>query len=330
MKSDHQLDEIISNLNSSKVGIYVRPMEVKYLKLIKTIAEEGNIANSSEKLFLTQSALSHQLRELEDQLGFKVFLRKRGKWELTEEGKELHRLANEVLASIASGLQNIKRLRDNSEGTVRLSMECYSFYQGISAFMQRMGILYPEINVNLILEGTHHPVSKLMSYEIDAAVVTSKPTSEELTCVKIFEDEIFALVHKEHELSQREYLNPEDFRSLHLIIHSYPLETVAVYEHFLKSQGVVPQITAIPMTEVALDLVYANQGITCLPKWGLKSFKVNDDIVLKRLGSQGLKRDHYLVVRSSDLSKKYMVDFVSNFEESFEYKEADFLHVTSM
>ncbi|MEM7297701.1 MAG: LysR family transcriptional regulator [Bacteroidota bacterium] len=297
-------------------------MEVKYLKLVKTIAEEGNIANSSEKLFLTQSALSHQLRELEDQLGFKVFLRKRGKWELTEEGRELHQLADHVLEAIESGFQKIKSIRDHSTGTVRLSMECYSFYQGISNFMQRMGILYPEIKVDLILEGTHHPVSKLMSNEIDAAVLTSKPNIEDLTCIKIFEDEIFALIHKEHPISQAEYLNPEDFRNLHLIIHSYPLETVAVHEHFLKSQGIVPKmITAIPLTEVALDLVYANQGITCLPKWGLKSFKTSEDILLKRLGSQGLKRDHYLTVRSADLSKKYMADFVSNFTESFEYKE---------
>ncbi|MEL7123304.1 MAG: LysR family transcriptional regulator, partial [Bacteroidota bacterium] len=58
-------------------------MEIKYFRLIKTIEEEGSIANSANKLFLTQSALSHQLRELETRLGFKVFYRKRNKWELT-------------------------------------------------------------------------------------------------------------------------------------------------------------------------------------------------------------------------------------------------------
>ena len=291
-------------------------MEVKYLKLIKTIAEEGNIANSSEKLFLTQSALSHQLREVEDQLGFKVFLRKRGSWTLTDEGKELHNLANQVLGAIEAGFQKIKSIQDHSNGSIRLSMECYSFYQGVSSFLQRMGILYPHIRIDLILEGTHHPISKLLSNEIDVAVVTTKPQEENLSAVKIFEDEVFALVHEEHEYARKPFLNPEDFRTEHLIIHSFPMETVSVHEYFLKAQNVVPKkITAIPLTEVALDMVAANHGIMCLPKWGIKPFNISDKVQLKKLGSQGLIREHYLILRKADHSKKYIADFVENFLE---------------
>lgn len=293
-------------------------MEVKYLRLVKTIAEEGNIANSSEKLFLTQSALSHQLRELEEQLGFKVFLRKRGKWILTEEGKELHELANQVLTSIEVGFRKIKNLRENSAGTIRMSMECYSFYQGISTFLQRMWMLYPDIQIDLILEGTHHPIAKLMSDEIDVAVVTSKPNIANLRSIKIFEDEILALVHKENALAEKDHLTAEDFMTEHLIIHSYPMETVSVHQHFLKPQNVVPRkITAIPLTEVSIDMVGANQGIMCLPKWGLKSFRIPNNIKLKQLGSTGLRREHFLALRSDDLSKKYVSDFVSNFTENF-------------
>lgn len=297
-------------------------MEVKYLKLVKTIAEEGNIANSSEKLFLTQSALSHQLRELEDQLGFKVFLRKRGKWSLTEEGRELHELADQVLGAIEAGFQKIQNIREHSNGTIRLGMECYSFYQGISSFLQRMGILYPNINVELKLEATHHPVSQLMSNEIDVAVVTKKPTSRDLSSIKIFEDEIFALVHEENPLANRDFLSPEDFRSEHVIIHSFPLETVSLHEGFLKAQNVVPRkLTAIPLTEVSLDLVTFNQGIMAFPKWGLRSFRMPENIKLVKLGCDGLIREHFLILRSNDLSKKYMADFVSNFTERFSEKD---------
>src|SRR5690606_4249250 len=126
-------------------------MELKYFRLIKTIAEEGNIANSSGQLFLTQSALSHQLRELEERLGFKVFHRSRNKWKLTEEGKELHKTANSVLEAIELGFANIQALKDGSEGTIRISTECYSFYQGLPGFTQKMAVLYPEITVDLIL-----------------------------------------------------------------------------------------------------------------------------------------------------------------------------------
>lgn len=293
-------------------------MEIKYFRLIKTIVEEGSIANSSERLFLTQSALSHQLRELEEQLGFKVFHRTRNKWELTEEGAELYRLANDILESIERGFSTIQQIRAGSAGSVKVSTECYSFYQGLPTFIQKMGLLYPEIHVDLILEATHQPISKILANEIDIAIVTSKPENNLLSSIELFEDEIFAVMHKENVLNEREFIDASCFSDAHLIIHSFPLETVSVYEQFLKPNKITPsKISAVPLTEVAMEMVSANMGILCMPKWALKSFKISDDLVYKRLGKNGLCRTHYLVVRKTDLAKKYISDFISNFEEEF-------------
>ena len=112
-------------------------MEIKYFKLIKTIAEEGSIANSSDKLFLTQSALSHQLKDLETQLGFKVFYRTRNKWKLTEEGKELYNLGNSIIKKMAHTFKNIQELRSGSVGNIKVSTECYSFYQSLPLFIEK-------------------------------------------------------------------------------------------------------------------------------------------------------------------------------------------------
>lgn len=293
-------------------------MEIKYFRLIKTIKDEGSIANSAEKLFLTQSALSHQLRELEERLGFKVFLRTRNKWELTDEGVELYTLGNTILESIEKGFQNIDQLRTCSVGTIKVSTECYSFYQGLSAFIQKMGVLYPDINVDLILEATHQPIPKILSNDIDIAIITSKPENETLSSIEIYEDEIFAIMHKENTLNKAKFLDANDFSDTHLIIHSFPLETVSVYDQFLKPNKITPsKISAIPLTEVALEMVDANMGIMCMPKWALKSFKFSDDLIFKRIGRNGLKRTHHLVFRKSDKPKKYINDFISNFEDDF-------------
>ena len=293
-------------------------MEIKYFRLIKTIAEEGSIANSSEKLFLTQSALSHQLKDLEAQLGFKVFHRSRNKWVLTDEGEALNTLGCNILNSLEKGFDTIKQIQSGSTGTIKLSTECYSFYIGFSAFIQKMGLLYPDIDVDLILEGTHQPITKLLSKDIDIAVVTTKPANESLYAVEIFEDEIFAIIHKEHPFSQFDFIDGSNFSKLHLIIHSFPLETVSVFEHYLKPNKITPKkISAIPLTEVALEMVSANMGVICMPKEALKSFKVSDDLVYKRIGVHGLKRTHYLVIREADRNKKYINDFVSNFVDTF-------------
>ena len=296
-------------------------MEMKHFRLIKTIAEEGSISNSSERLFLTKSALSHQLRELEEQLGFKVFHRTRNRWRLTEEGEALHELATEVLSRIENGFQHIQRIQEGAKGSIRISTECYSFYQGLPSFIQKMAVLYPDIHVNLILDATHQPITKLLANEIDIAIVTTRPSAEALSSVKLYQDEIFAIMHREHPLSTKTFLEASDFSHVHLIIHSFPLETVSVYQQFLHPNHIHPgQISAIPLTEVSLELVKANMGVLCMPRWALGAFVVPEELVFKRLSKQGLKRTHHLVFRTADKHKKYIREFVLTFEEDFSQK----------
>lgn len=293
-------------------------MELKYFKLIKSIQEEGNIANSANQLFLTQSALSHQLREMEDRLGFKVFNRGRNRWQLTKEGEELYKIANELFATLDEGFNNIKQIKEGAKGSLKVSAECQSFLHGIPAFIQKMGILYPEIGIELSLGATHQTISQLLSSELDMTIVTTKPASELLSAVKIYEDEIKAVMHCENSLADRPFLDASDFSDIHLLINSFPLENVSVFEHFLKPNRIVPaKVSAIPFTELTLQWITANMGITCVPTWTLKPFKLSDELIFKRIGKHGLKRTHYLVMREADRSKEYFVNFLNNFFEDF-------------
>ncbi|MEQ8469894.1 MAG: LysR family transcriptional regulator [Marinoscillum sp.] len=294
-------------------------MELKHFRLIKTIADEGNIANSSERLCLTPSALSHQLRTLEESLGLKIFTRNRKEWVLTAEGTELYHLATNVLNSVDEKLQQLKSLTSNTGGKIQVSTECYSFYLLFPFFLQKMSALYPQIEIQLNFDATHKPISKLLSYDVDIAITTEKPAIESLTSIEIIRDELFVLMHKQNELQSKKYIEASDFTNLHLIIHSYPMETVYVYQNYLKPNDVLPKkISAIPLTEVTLEMVNANLGITCIPKWMLKSFNHQQDLVFKPIGRNGLKRSLYLVIRNEDRNKIHYEDFVNNFEETLQ------------
>ena len=293
-------------------------MELKYFRLIKTIKEEGSIANSTERLFLTQSALSHQLRDLEERLGFKVFHRKRNKWELTQEGSELYKLANKLFAVIDEGFSAIRHIKDGSKGSIKLSAECQSFFHSIPSFIQKMGVLYPEIEIKVSLGATQQTLSQVLSEEIDIAIITSKPKSDQVASIPVFKDEIFALMHKENALSHLNFLTADDFEDTHLLINSFPLDSVAVYQALMKPNGIIPKkVSAIPYTEITLSMVAANMGIMCAPKWQLHPFKLSSDLVFKQIGKNGLQRTHYLVVKKAQRNKKYIHDFISNFEEDY-------------
>jgi len=311
------LIELISKQKNYRYTIFVT-MEIKHFRLIKTIAEEGNIARSSNKLFLTQSALSHQLKDLETQLGFLIFQRARNKWKLTDEGEELNKIGIKILNDLETGFNKIDLLRLDSSGTIKLSTECYSFYQELPAIIQKMGLLYPDVTIDLILEATHQPIPKLLSNEIDIAIVSEKIANDKLIFKEVGADEIFAILHKENPLNELDFLEASHFTKAHLIIHSFPLETVSIYQHYLKPNKITPlKISAIPLTEVALEMVNANMGIICMPKWALESFHISKQISIKPIGINGLKRTHYLAIRKADENKKYIKDFVFNFVNEF-------------
>lgn len=298
-------------------------MELKYYRLIKTIAEEGSIANSSEKLFLTQSALSHQLRGLEERLGFKVFHRKRNQWVLTPEGQELYHVAVQLFETIDKGFSKIEQIKEGSKGKIDIAVECQSFFHDLPSFIQKMGILYPEIDISLHFGSRHEIIAKLNSEEVDIIMSTYKLLNDDLYSIEIYQDEIFVVVHKEHFFNDNDYVAPGHFAEAHLLINSFPLEGVAIYEHCLRAVNVIPQkISAVPFTELSLAMVAANLGVMCSPKWQLKRFHLQEELRFKRIGPQGVRRKHYMVVKKDALSKKFINNFISTFEDEFVEKKS--------
>lgn len=303
--------------------IYLYKVEIKYLRLIKTIADEGSIVNAASKLFLTQSALSHQLSAIENKMAFKIFHRTRKRWKLTEEGEELYRVAGEVLLSIERGLNNIKYIKEESKGVVKVGSECTSFYRGFPSFLQKMSGLYPEIQIDL-KECSAHSVDKLLTYEIDVSIVTVKPTHPEIASVELFKNNFVALMSRHHPLADRPYIDILDFANSNLIIQTLPLQTVAVYQHLLLPHNVKPkQIIDGKQTEICLEMVENGLGIYCVPQWVLKPFKISNNILQKQLGKEGLKCIHYLIYRSADIKKRHICDFVNSFEEDFSFEGND-------
>jgi LysR family transcriptional regulator, regulator for metE and metH len=298
-------------------------METRHLRMIKILAEKGGITKSLDKLFLTQSAVSHQLKDLEERLGTKLFIRGKNhrvkdQWKLTEEGEVWYQTAIKVLDEIERATLSMQEIKDGHQGTIRLSTECYTTYHWLPSFMRKMNVIYPKLDIRIIIEATHKPLSKLLENELDLALTSDPINDQRIKFYEIFQDEIFAVVNSEHAWVKKKFVEFHDFAAEKLIIHSYPLETVTIYQHFLKPNNQPPgEILAIPLTEAALELVKAGMGITCLPLWALKPFVASNELKLIRIGKKGLIRTHYAAIRTTDFSKKYLQDFIENLKDEF-------------
>lgn len=287
--------------------------------MIKTIADQNGITRSLDKLFLTQSAVSHQLKDLEERLGTRIFYRSKNQWTLTEEGKVLYDAATRILADLEQTLDRINDMRGGLAGTIRISTGCYTSYHWLPSFLNRMRVLYPELDIKIMIEATHRPLQKLRDNELDVGIISDLADDKSLRYIELFKDEVMAVVQSENPLASRKYLTAQDFTTQPLIIHSLPLESVTVYQYFMRQQNVQPsQITAIPLTEVALEMVKANMGIMTMPLWALKPFVASPDLKLVRIGPKGLSRTHYAALRHEDAAKKHIVDFIHNLREELE------------
>jgi LysR family transcriptional regulator for metE and metH len=291
-------------------------MEIRHLRLIKVIADEKGITKSLDKLFLTQSAVSHQLRDIEERIGAKIFYRTKNQWLLTEEGKILYDTAVTVLGLLDTAMEKVNDMREGHAGSIRISTECYTSYHWLPGFLSRMRVLYPKLDVQIVIEATHKPLQKLLSNELDVGITSDPGEDKSIKYIELFTDEVMAVVRADNALSKKKHLQAPDFAKQPLIIHSYPLETVTVHQHFLRQHKVLPQqYIAVALTEAALEMVKAGMGIMTLPTWALKPFVSSPELRLVKIGPKGLIRKHYAAIRHEDAGKKYLLDFIDHLKE---------------
>ncbi|TCK80791.1 LysR family transcriptional regulator [Albibacterium bauzanense] len=276
-------------------------MEIRYLRLIKAIVEEGSITRAMDVLHLSQSALSYQLKEAELQVGTLVFYRRNKKLILTPVGKKLYAVANKVIKELDSAESEIKKMMNGENGVIRISTECYTSYHWLPAVLKKFKGEFPNVEIEIVFEATHRPIEKLIEGELDLAITSNPEQIEQIEFVQLFSDEMLAVVCNHHPWANREYVEAEDFQDVSLIIHSLPLDTVSIFRTQLTPKGINPKkLIVLPLTEASIELVKANMGVIVLANWALQPY-LNDEIKAIKINPEGFFRQQYIArIRNRD------------------------------
>jgi LysR family transcriptional regulator for metE and metH len=286
-------------------------MEIRHLRLIKAIVEEGSITKAINKLHLTQSALSHQLKEAEFQVGTKIFLRQNKKLILTHVGEKLYETANEIIDKLSETEKHIKSLVFGETGEIRLSTECYSSYHWLPPVLKQFHVMYPNIELSIVTEATHYPLQKLLDNKLDIAIVSDLVKDKNIKYVELFQDEMIMVVSENHPWADKKFVIAEDFINEHFFIHSLPLETVTVYQNLLLPSKIYPKkITPLPLTEASIEMVKAEMGVMSMAKWAFGSYQKNNSLKAVKIGKKGLKRKHYIAHLNNKVYPDYFFQFV--------------------
>ena len=165
-------------------------LEVRHLQLVAAVADMGSLTRAGDRLHLTQSALSHQLRGIESRLGAALFLRVGKRLVLTPAGERLLVSAKDILERLAQAEDDIRRMGKEHAGVLRLTTECYTCYHWLPPLLMRYRRKFPRVEVRIDVEATRRPIEMLLAGRIDLAIVSSTVTDRRLVSRKVFDDEL--------------------------------------------------------------------------------------------------------------------------------------------
>src|SRR5690242_12090297 len=204
-------------------------LELRHLKLICAIADNGTVTKAATRLHLSQSALSHQLNDLEAGLGVSLFRRLPRRMVLTPAGEGLLAPARHVLAELRQAQQQISAPAEE-KGVIRISTECYTCYHWLPSKLKEFHAAFPNVDVQIVVEATHQPIRALLRGRLDVAIVADPAPARNLSSRLLFQDELVVIVNPEHLLASRPFVRAEDFIGEHLITYSIPLDQLTLFQ----------------------------------------------------------------------------------------------------
>lgn len=291
-------------------------LELRHLKTLVALREAGNLLRAATLLNVTQSALSHQLKQLEEHHGTPLFERKSQPVRFTPAGERLLKLADEVLPQVESAERDIARLVQGAAGQLRIAVECHTCFDWLMPAMDVFRSRWPEVELDIVSGFQADPVGLLYSHRADVAIVSEIDPDETVDYHALFRFEIVALVAKDHPLADRDYLSADDFATDTLITYPVPDNMLDVVRQVLKPAGIQTARRTTELTVAMLQLVASRRGIATLPVWAAQNYLNRNYVLAKRITPEGLTGRLYAACLSELSAKPYLADFVSTTRES--------------
>ena len=283
-------------------------IEISHLKLVQALYKEGNVSDAADSLFVTQSALSHQIKKLENLLDSSIFVRHSDPFKLTPQGKKLLELANEVLPRIEI---TEKQLVQSDGGRLNIAIECHSCFDWLIPTLDVFREKQPKVDFDLSLAFSFEPMDALKNYDVDMVVTSDPVEDKQFEYFPIFDYQMLMVLSKESDLVNKQYLKPKDIENQTLLTYPVEQNRLDVFNYFLKPEGVNPKnIRKVELPLMMMQLVLNNQGVATMPEWALTD-EQKTKVILKSLGKNGVWRTLYLAVRKTDKNLPYINDFAA-------------------
>jgi LysR family transcriptional regulator for metE and metH len=291
-------------------------LELRHLKTLTALQEAGTLSRAGTLLSLTQSALSHQIKQLEDHYDAPVFLRKSSPVAFSPLGERLLKLAATILPQVAAAERDLARLSQGTAGQLRIAVECHTCFDWLMPAMDDFRQRWPEVELDIVSGFQADPIGLLHTHRADVAIVSEPDPDEPVDYHALFSFEIVALLANDHALVEKLHLEADDFAGETLITYPVPDDMLDIVRQFLQPAGIDCARRTTELTIAMLQLVASHRGIAPLPLWAVQPYLDKHYVTARRIGTRGLTGRLYTACLPELSTRAYLVDFVSMIRDS--------------
>lgn len=286
-------------------------LERSHLAIVQEVEKQGSLTAAAGVLCLTQSALSHSMKKLEQQLGTDIWLREGRSLRLTQAGQYVLAVANRVLPQLEQAEERLRQFAHGERGALRIGMECHPCYQWLLKVVSPYLAAWPDVDVDVKQKFQFGGIGALFGYEIDMLVTPDPLYKPGLHFEPVFDYEQVLVVGRDHPLAGAAYVKPKQLTPEVLITYPVATDRLDVYTQFLMPAGVIPRAhKAIETTDIMLQMVVSGRGVAALPRWLVEEYAQKMDVVAVRLGPRGIAKQIFLGAREADIGIDYLRAFV--------------------
>ncbi|NKB26628.1 MAG: LysR family transcriptional regulator [Rhodobacteraceae bacterium] len=282
-------------------------IEFRHLRTIQAIHQAGGMARAADRLHITQSALSHQVKGLEDQAGVELFVRRSKPLKLSAAGHKLLRLAERILPEVAALEADFAGIVSGKSGRLHIAIECHACFEWLFPVLELFRQKWPDVDVDIRPGLAFGALPALQREEVDLVVSSDPEDLDGVDFTPLFDYEPVFVAAAAHPLAKKDYVEAEDFRGETLITYPVDRQRLDVFSQLLIPAKVEPEtVRQVELTAVILLLVASNRGVAVLPDWVVREVRYNSDYVTRPLTKNGLTRRLYAATRSDETARPYM------------------------
>lgn len=288
-------------------------IELKHLKTLLALKTAGSVAAAATQLHQTQSALSHQLSDIEQRLGYRLFIRKSYPLRFTLQGEILLNLAKKVLPEIHQALHNCQK---PDKQLLRFAIECHSSLRWLAPVLQDLREQEPALHLDFVADLSFDPKPALQRNEVDL-VLTSEPLPDNgLQYLALGKYELTIIIADDHRLASKERIMAEDLAKETILVYPIARQRIELWQRYLQPAGIVPYFKIVNNILLMLQMVSANMGVAALPSWAVKEIDTAQPLV-SRPFVKPLYNQLYAAIREGEQNNPIIESFIRSFSRTF-------------